>query len=57
MLSYDLEKAIKLCKALLLKEKDDMPILHIKLFNFNLANAYLLSGNYMDAKNRYSKCL
>lgn len=34
-----------------------MPISHIKLFNFNLANAYLLSGNYMDAKNRYSKCL
>lgn len=34
-----------------------MPISDIKLFNFNLANAYLLVGNYVDAKNRYSKCL
>lgn len=34
-----------------------MPLSHIKLFNFNLANAYLLAGNYTDAKNRYQKCL
>lgn len=57
MLTYDLEKAIKLCKALLVKEKDDMPILHIKLFNFNLGTAYLLAGNYVDAKNKFSKGL
>lgn len=34
-----------------------MPISHYKLFQFNLANAYLLLGNYNDAKARYSKCL
>lgn len=34
-----------------------MPMAHLKLFNFNLANAYLLSGNYSDAKKRYEKCL
>jgi tetratricopeptide (TPR) repeat protein len=34
-----------------------MPISHYKLFQFNLANAYLLLGNYNDAKSRYSKCL
>lgn len=57
MLSYDLQKAIKLCKALLQHEKEDMPIIHAKKFAFNLANAYLLSGNYIDSKKRYSQLL
>ena len=34
-----------------------MPLAHVKLFNFNLANAFLHSGNYTDAKRRYEKCL
>jgi tetratricopeptide (TPR) repeat protein len=57
MLTYDLQKAIKLCKALLLVEKQNMPNSHVKLFQFNLANAYLLSGNYEDAKDKYEECL
>lgn len=57
LLSYDLDKSVKLCKALLLKEKEDMPNSHIKLFNFNIGTAYLLAGNYTDAKNRLSKCI
>lgn len=34
-----------------------MPLSFIKLFNFNLGTAYLVSGNYVDAKARLSKCL
>ena len=34
-----------------------MPISHSKEFEFNLANAYLLEGNYPDAKKRYWSCL
>lgn len=34
-----------------------MPVSHVKIFNMNLGIAYLLAGNYEDAKNRLSKCL
>lgn len=57
MITYDADKAIKLCRALLLKDKDQMPIAHTKLFEFNLANGYLITGKYAEAKSRYSKCL
>lgn len=54
MLSYDLRKAGLLAKALLTEQqKKDMPAYYIKLFKFNLANTYLLSGNYEDAKHKY----
>ena len=56
-LTYDLEKAIKLAKALLQYESSSMPNSHIKLFNFNLGNAFLMAGNYSDAKVRLRNCL
>ena len=34
-----------------------MPNFYIKLFQFNLANAYLLAGNYEDAKKKYYEML
>jgi tetratricopeptide (TPR) repeat protein len=34
-----------------------MPIGHSKLFQFNLATAYLLAGNYNDSKSRFWRCL
>jgi tetratricopeptide (TPR) repeat protein len=45
-------------KALLTeKEVEGMSLRHKKLFLFNLGNAYFLSGNYADAKRRYSECI
>ena len=47
MLTYDLNKATTLAKALLTpQQKKEMPNYFVKLFQFNLANAYLLGGNY-----------
>ena len=58
LLFYDVNKATKLAKALLSeKERIDMPNISVKQFEFNLANAYLLSGNYQDAKSKYSQML
>ena len=34
-----------------------MSLKHKKVFQFNLANAYFLVGNYADAKIKYSECL
>lgn len=34
-----------------------MSLKHKKLFQFNLANAYFLVGNYIDAKSKYFECL
>ena len=44
-MTYNLRKANLLAKALL-RQKKDMPAYYTKLFKFNLANTYLLSGNY-----------
>jgi hypothetical protein len=55
---YLLIKAILLGKALLSeKESENLTLKHKKLFQFNLANAYLLVGNYEDAKAKYAECL
>jgi hypothetical protein len=51
-------QAILLGRALLSdREADSLSLKHRKLFLFNLANAYLLVGNYPDAKLRYGDCL
>lgn len=57
LLTYDLQKSIKLAKALVQQKLDDMPVSHSKLFNFNLGTAYLLAGNYPDAKYRLRNCI
>lgn len=56
-MTYDLEKAVKLAKALVQQKSLKTPLATIKLFNFNLGNAYLLAGNYFDAKKRLRICL
>ena len=57
LITYDLEKSIKLAKALVQQKSLKTPLSYVKLFNFNLGNAYLLAGNYTDAKKRLRTCL
>ncbi|EAR94619.2 tetratricopeptide repeat protein (macronuclear) [Tetrahymena thermophila SB210] len=57
-LKYNLNKAIILGKALLSeKEKKNIPAAYQKIFTFNLGTAYLLRGNFIDAKQRLRECI
>ncbi|KAM3130809.1 hypothetical protein pb186bvf_017104 [Paramecium bursaria] len=58
LLRTNLNKAILLGKALLSpSEKQQIPLLHQKLFMFNIGTAYLLKQNYADAKYWLQECL
>jgi len=39
------------------EEKDNIPIVYQKQFLYNLGTAYLLNGNYADAKKVLRSCL
>jgi len=57
-LRVNVNKAILMGKALLSEsEKANLPLIYQKQFLFNLGTAYLLKGNYVDAKNRLRECL
>ena len=57
-LKTNLNKAIFLSKALLSEsEIGKIPIVYQKMFLFNLGTAYLLKGNYVEAKFRLRECL
>lgn len=57
-LRVNVNKAILMGKALLSEtEKHNLPLIYQKQFLFNLGTAYLLKGNYVDAKTRLRECL
>ncbi|KRW98750.1 Cyclic nucleotide-binding protein [Pseudocohnilembus persalinus] len=58
LLRTNLNKSIILGKALLSQnEIKNIPVIYQKYFQFNLGTAYLLKGNFVDAKRRLRECL
>ena len=57
-LKANLKSAIMMGKAQMSEEeKDNIPIVYQKQFLYNLGTAYLLNGNYADAKKVLRSCL